>query len=65
VTQVVPRVLAEQGLPAGARAEQEARLRRMEEAIDAIALKVDEIARQQALMGPERGVVPTQREQLP
>ena len=47
VTRVVPRVLGELGLPDGTRSSHEARLQRIEEAIDAIAVKVEHIARQQ------------------
>ena len=55
VTQVVPRVLGELGLSQGMKTLQEARLRRIEEAIEAIALQVDRIERQQVLQSREPG----------
>jgi hypothetical protein len=61
VTQVVPRVLGEIGLSEGTRSAQEARLQRIEEAIDAIALKVDQLARQQALAAGAQERIPVER----
>ena len=62
VTRVVPRVLSELGLPDTTRVAQEARLQRIEEAIDAIAVKVDDIARQQAAAGEGRREIGEGRE---
>ncbi len=59
VTHVVPRVLESMGLLGKAELQaQEARLARMEEAIDALVLQVDQLSQSQ------RAIAPAQREQM-
>ena len=60
VTRVVPRVMNELGIDprTGGPSPQEARLQRIEEAIDALALQVDRLSRARELPAPERAALP-------